>query len=104
MRKVYIGKVTNVYRPISCVAVRLVPEVEGDDNFDIMTGEHVLFEKGDQDKPDVTGFHSSHHFIMNIQIDKRDSEVAYSGDHCAFKLSGDKLPPNNANVFLVLAN
>ena len=100
MRTRYVGKVTHVYKSIGCVAVRLQ---DGED-FTIMTGEHILFEKGDPDKPDVTGMHRSDHFIKNIQIDHQNLRSAHSGEHCAFALSGNKLPPNNANVFLVLAS
>ncbi len=99
MRSLYIGKVTHVYKSIGCVAVRL----QGTDDFTIMTGEHILFEKGDPEKPDVTGLHRSQHFIRNIQINHNNLEFARKGEHCAFALSGSKLPPNNANVFLVLA-
>lgn len=95
-----VGRVTHVYKKIGCVAVKLQKQ----DDLNIMIGEQLHFEKGDPEKPDVTGLHRSRHHIVNIQINHRDVELAEGGDECAVSLSGLNLPPNNALVYLVLAH
>ena len=99
MRLMPIGKVTHVYRPIGCVAISLFASSD----FTIMAGEHLLFEKGDPDKPDLMGNHRSRHQILNIQIGHVDQDAAFSGDECGLELSGRDLPPNNATAYLILA-
>lgn len=92
--KVPLGRVTNVFEPIRCVAIR----VKSGPGF--KQGDLLQFIKGEPDK-EMLGSHNSHHRIDSIEIDHQPVEEVMRGQHCAVYIDTGPLPPNNCEVLLV---
>lgn len=91
--KVLVGKVTHVFKPIGCVAIRLCQPIQ--------TGDRLRFVKGEEQAMEYGGYFDSSFTVASIEIDHVRQDRVEAGRECAVKLTGGRgLPPNNSLVFL----
>ncbi|MFA5127367.1 MAG: hypothetical protein WC465_05235 [Patescibacteria group bacterium] len=86
-----IGKVTHVFAPVRCVAIRT--------SVVLVAGDVLRYEKGDRER-ELPGSHLSDHAICSMQIDHRNIDGCLPGDEVAIRIPAGDLPPNNSHVFL----
>jgi len=83
------GRVTNVFRKISCVAFKL------NSGAMVVDGSKLLFER----EP----FFEHRQTTRSVEIDHRPVQIVVAGEKCAVLIDDRcyELPPNNTGVFLV---